>query len=239
MKRIISSIILGISIIVGVFINTNQTLKNEIQIAKTTIDGRAEEEVEADLVDWKFEYSTVGDEVEDVKRSVKEAKKEIIEMLTNAGLEQGVDFKVLPKNLKHSKTDDGKSVFTITQTYEIYSTKLKETEEAFKASALLPEKGIAITAYRGISYRVKDTTQIERRLMPQAVQNATNRAKELAAAQGHEIVGPPKIACGYIEFREKGTANLRPYYGLDVEDKDQIASFKVTVTFKTMKASNQ
>ncbi|MDR2598177.1 MAG: SIMPL domain-containing protein [Holosporales bacterium] len=234
MKRIISSIILGASIILGISISTKQTIKNGLMTSRMTIHGRAEEEVKADLIEWRFEYSTVGDDVENVKHSVKEAKTKIVEMLTSAGLEQDIDFEVLPKHLQHSKTDDGKNVFTISQNYEIRSAKLEAAEKAYKASAHLPEDGIAITTLRDATYHIKDAVSIERKLTPQAVQNAINCAEELAASQGCRIVGPPGIEyAGSVDCRDKGDTNYRSYG--DAKRKDQIASITLQVSFTMLK----
>jgi hypothetical protein len=223
------------SIILGIFIHTKQVFKNDLRTSHISIHGTAEEEIKADLLTWKFEYSTVGDKVEEVKQSAKEAKIKIIEMLTSAGLEQDVDFEVRPKSLKHSKTDDGKNVFTISQTYEVNSSKLEEAEKAFKSSAYLSEEGIGITTCKDATYCLKDPISIERKLMPMAVQNATNRAEELAASQGCKIVSPPGIEYSYSEFRDKNAARGSGTYS-GTNTKVQLASLTVTVTFKTVKA---
>jgi hypothetical protein len=237
MQRIISSIIIGSSIIWGITIHTKQTFKNELMKSSITIQGVAEKEVKADFFEWKFEYETVGSNVEEVKKSTKNAKKEIVEMLVTSGLTPEIDFDVYPKNMKHSKTVEGKNVFTISQFYSIHSLKLKEANKAFELSALLPEKGIAILSHNpGRAYRVKNTKLLEKKLLPLAIQDAKKRAEELSKVNDWKIVGAPTIRYVYTELRDKNfSENLMSNEAVSV---DQTARITVNVKFKTLENTN-
>jgi hypothetical protein len=227
--NILSGAIIGASIIVGIIY---QSAKVDSRMPLTTIlvEGKIQEPVRADLFDGTFYYEAVGDSVEEVKESAKKAKQRIIELFETIGLKKDIDFVVKPKNLNHTKTDDGKNVFTIRQRYRLQTQKIEMAQEAYKATEKLADEGIAMSSYDRDVFKIKNPSEIEKSLTVKAVLNGREKAESIAAAIKCKIVGVSGTNGEWcsVRFRDAGASEQSWESGTSIE---QIAEVAVKTTF--------
>jgi hypothetical protein len=233
--KIINSLILGTCVLGGFYIN-NSFITADRMISTISVSGKAEESVKADMFDWKFVYSSVGDTPQIAKEAVKVAKKEICAILEEAGLVRDEDYSIKPRELGHSKTNDGKDVFTMSQTYEVKTQKIEAAETAYKASETLSDKGITVSSgndsrYTPGVYHIKDKSDLEKKLVEQALKNAREKADQVANLTGGKIVGMPEFGYSYMRMRDSNSAEDTYQWG-GGSTVDQIATLEVNTTFK-------
>ncbi len=228
MKNITSRIFVGLSIFCG-FLIKGIMESNDKLIAEIRVEGRAEQKIKANLFEWVFVYQAVGNNVQEVKLLGKNAKKEIIEMLVRNGLVKDKDFIVKPKQLKNTKTDDGKDVFIISQEYEVKTQKLSEAEKAYKNSGELVDINISITNQNTDIYKVKDRTDLEKRLLKQALDDSRNKAERIAEMTGGNIIGLPTTSWSYITIKDANTSDDSNTNGTSI---DQIGVIQISTTYK-------
>lgn len=228
MKNITSSIFVSLSILGG-FLIKGMMNSNDKLIAEIRVEGRAEQRIRADLFEWTFVYQTVGNDVQEVKDLGRKAKKEITEMLVENGLIKDEDFIVKPKQLKNTKTDDGKDVFMISQEYEVKTQKMSEAEKAYKNSERLVDKSISITNQNTDVYRVKDRTDLEKKLLKQALDDSKNKADRIAEITGGKIVSLPTTSWSYITIKDANTSDDSNTNGSSI---DQVGVIQISTTYK-------
>jgi hypothetical protein len=199
-------------------------------VSNVQVEGRAEQNVKADLFVWEFTYSAVGDKAQDAKESVKNAKKEITALLDNAGLIKDEDYTVKPRELSHTKTDAGADVFTISQRYEVKTQKMEEAVKAYKLSEKLADEGIAIVSDKSRMYQIKDKTNLEKQLIAKALEDAKERAVQIEKITGGRIIGVPEIAWSRLQLRDSNASE--EYYWDGGSTIDQIATLTLTTNYK-------
>lgn len=228
MRHIFSGLFIGISALSG-FIIKGVMDSNDKLVVEVRIEGRAEENIKADLFEWSFSYQTVGDSIQEVKAAAKKAKAEIISMISENGLVKDKDFMVKPKQLKNSKTDDGKNVFVISQEYEVKTEKMQEAQKAYKSSELLVDKGISITMQNTDVYKVKDKTSLEKQLLKKALDDSKVKAERVAEITGGKIISLPATSWSYIRFKDANTSDDSINNGASI---NQIAVIEISTTYK-------
>jgi hypothetical protein len=228
MKCLIGSAIIGASIVVGVILKNNHD-HNETLISDIRVEGKAEENIKADLFDWSFTYSAVGNSVQEAKESVKTAKHEIVAILTDAGLVRDEDFIIKPKELSKTKMDDRKDVYTASQTYEVKTPKMDEAIRAFKNSESLVDKGVTISSDSKDVYKLKDKTELERKMRDKALKDAREQAEKIAESVGGRIIGLPSPSWSYVRLKDANASDDSWRGGSSI---DQVAILELNTTFR-------
>ncbi|MDR2666670.1 MAG: SIMPL domain-containing protein [Holosporales bacterium] len=233
--RVINSLVLGACILGGFYLH-NRFVTADKLISTISVNGKAEEAIKADMFDWKFIYSSVGDTPQAAKEAVKIAKKEICAILEESGLIRDEDYAIKPRELNHKKTDDGKDVFTMSQTYEVKTQKMEAAEAAYKASETLSDKGITISSgndsrYTPGVYNIKDKRDLEKKLLDRAMRDAREKAEQVASLAGGTIIGMPELGYSYVRTRDANAAEDAYQWG-GGSTIDQIATLEVSTTFK-------
>jgi hypothetical protein len=232
MKCLIGSVVIGASIIVGVILK-NSYDHSEKLISEIHVEGKAEENIKADLFDWSFTYSAAGSSVQEAKESVKTAKHEIVAILTDAGLVRDEDFIIKPKELSKTKTDDGKDVYTASQVYEVKTPKMDEATRAYKNSESLVDKGISISSSGEKDvYKLKDKSELEKKMRDKALKDAREQAEKIAASIGGKIIGVPGTWWSYVRLKDINASNDSWRGGSSI---DQIAILELNTNFKVEK----
>jgi hypothetical protein len=234
--KIIRSLILGSCILGGFYIH-NRLVTADKLISNIAVNGKAEEAVKADMFNWRFVYSSVGNTPLIAKGAVKTAKKEICSILDESGLIRDEDYSIKPRELRHSKTDDGKDVFTMSQVYEIKTQKMEAAEKAYKASEALSDKGITISSgndsrYVPEVYYIKDKRELEEKLRIQALKDAREKAEQIASIVGGEIIGVPELRYSYVKIRDFNAAEDQHCWSGGGSTIDQIATLEINTEFK-------
>jgi hypothetical protein len=227
MKYLLGGIVIGVSILCGFALQGYLEYQNRL-ISSIHVEGKAEKQIKADLFDWNFKYEAVGDDVQEVKDSIKKAKQEIVSLLIDSGLKRDEDFIIKPKQLLKTKTNEGKDVFTISQDYEIKTQKMSEASLAYKNSEILVEKGISITTTNTDIYKIKDKKDLENQLIAAAIKDAAEKAEKLAATTGSKIIGAPSSYWSYIRLKDSNASDDSWKSGSII---DQIATMEINIHY--------
>ncbi|MDR0695277.1 MAG: SIMPL domain-containing protein [Holosporales bacterium] len=234
MSKVLSSIILGSCIFVG-FAFHNVYVPSSRHTGSLNVDGVAEQEVKADLFGWEFSVTTIGDTENDVKEQHKKASSEISALFEKAGMIKGEDYHIRPKHLSRSKTDAGKDVYQIGQSFSILTQKISAAEQIYKSTEKLVEAGVSIENGQSPRYQIKDSKDLEKLLCIKAIANAEEKVRQLEKSTGIQTIGAPTIYWYGVDFRDANAADGRSYYWCGGEHSDQIASVKVSYSYHTIK----
>jgi hypothetical protein len=227
MKCLIGSIVIGVSIITGVALKCHHDYRDRL-MSTVRAEGRAEESVKADLFEWCFTFQSAGNSVQEAKEAVKNAKTDIVEVLTSAGLVRDDDFIVKPRELSKTKTDDGKDVYTASQTYEVKTQKMEEAARAFKNSESLVDKGVSISSQGTDVYKIKNKKELEKKLVDKALKDGREKAEKIAELIGGKIVGIPGTYWSYIRLKDANASDDNWKGGSTI---DQVAILELSSDF--------
>jgi hypothetical protein len=232
MKRLISSVIIGGLIAIAVVFHADVS-RDRGEVAKIEIKGKAKKDVKADLFSWNVYLEAIGDSPEEARESWAKSKAGIIETLAKFGLKRNEDFFGRPKTLKKSKTDGGKDVFTVEQTYYISTMKMKEAEGFLKETGDFAEKDISISSSKWDKdrYKIKDLKKIEEELIKEAIEDAKRQAINVATACGGVLVGLPSIAYSYARVLD-ANASEDSYEGGSIIDQKVITTVSASFLMK-------
>jgi hypothetical protein len=220
MKRLVSSVVIGSLIAVAIVLHSDVS-RDRGEIAKIEISGEAKKDVKADLFSWNLYLEAIGDSTKEARESWTKSKAGIIDALAKFDLKRDEDFFIRPKTLKKSKTDGGKDVFTIEQTYYIATTKMKEAEAFLKEAENFADKDISISSSRWDKgkYEIKDLKKIEEELMKEAIEDAKRQAANTAATCSGVLVGLPSVAYSYARVLDANAPDESGERGTTINQK--------------------
>jgi hypothetical protein len=198
------------------------------------VEGTAEQEIIADVLEMNIDYSTTHDTVKGAVEASKNAKKRIIEVLNSCGLVKDTDYHTQPRCISQSKaTDSGKDIVTASQTIRVSTAHLAEAENAESALDALASDGITATYSR--LYKYKNMPQIEKEMIGKAILDAHDRAVQIAKYTGCKIIGAPKIGWGYVQLKDTNAGGDR--WGISSgSSKEQTADMRLHVEYTVAKA---
>ncbi|MCF8076948.1 MAG: SIMPL domain-containing protein [Desulfotignum sp.] len=208
------SFILGVCLVIGLgllgFLLGNALIQFKQSDRTVTVKGLSEREYEADIVIWPIQFTTVGNELEDLYSAIDQSAESIQTFLQNAGIKQEEITVSTPAIVDKSAQQYGNEStllfrYTASQSVTVYSDNIKAVRTVMGKLSELGKQGIVLT---GENYE-SQTEYIFTRLndvKPDMIEEATKKAREVA----EKFALDSKSKLGKIRSASQGQFSIRP-----------------------------
>jgi hypothetical protein len=208
------SFILGVCLVIGPgllgFLLGNALIQFKQSDRTVTVKGLSEREYEADIVIWPIQFTTVGNELEDLYSAIDQSAERIQTFLQNAGIKQEEITVSTPSIVDKSAQQYGNEStllfrYTASQSVTVYSDNIKAVRTVMGKLSELGKQGIVLT---GENYE-SQTEYIFTRLndvKPDMIEEATKKAREVA----EKFALDSKSKLGKIKSASQGQFSISP-----------------------------
>jgi uncharacterized protein len=208
------SFILGICLVMGLgllgFLLGNALIQFKQSDRTVTVKGLSERESEADIVIWPIQFTTVGNDLEDLYSAIDQSAERIQIFLQNAGIKHEEITVSTPAIVDKSAQQYGNDStllfrYTASQSVTVYSDNIKAVRTVMGKLSELGKQGIALT---GENYE-SQTEYIFTRLndvKPDMIEEATKKAREVA----EKFALDSKSKLGKIKSASQGQFSITP-----------------------------
>jgi hypothetical protein len=208
------SVILGVCLVIGLgllgYLLGNALIQFKQSDRTVTVKGLSEREYEADIVIWPIQFTTVGNELEELYSSIDQSSERIQTFLQNAGIKREEITVSTPAIVDKSAQQYGNEStllfrYTASQSVTVYSDNIKAVRTVMGKLSELGKQGIVLT---GENYESK-TEYIFTRLndvKPDMIEEATKKAREVA----EKFAMDSKSKLGKIKSASQGQFSISP-----------------------------
>lgn len=201
------SIILGISVVVGLFLCAAFLGRSLERFRKEdrylSVKGFAEREVKADLVIWAIKLRTANNDLLEGNRSMEASKAKVMEFLTKNGI--GAD-EIIQRDLtvtdkqanEYGGNNADKLRYIIEETIEVRSTNVENVQKVSRMTNELLNAGVALSTKSdwtgaGLRFIFTKLNDIKPAMLTEAIQNA-KKAAEQFTRESHTNLGKMRKA---------------------------------------------
>jgi hypothetical protein len=198
------SFILGVCLVIGLgllgFLLGNALIQFKQSDRTVTVKGLSEREYEADIVIWPIQFTTVGNELEDLYSAIDQSAESIQTFLQNAGIKQEEITVSTPAIVDKSAQQYGNEStllfrYTASQSVTVYSENIKAVRTVMGKLSELGKQGIVLTG----ETRLND-------VKPDMIEEATKKAREVAK----KFALDSKSKLGKIKSASQGQFSISP-----------------------------
>ncbi|MDG1729670.1 MAG: SIMPL domain-containing protein [Algibacter sp.] len=195
MKKNLSAIIFGITIISASLILGNAIINRNKKAGTISVTGLGKTNFTSDLIVWEASFSQVNRDLKEAYADLKKDKETISEYLKSKGLSDDVivfTAVTTSKNMKQNYSSDGKYLgqeftgFTLNQTVQINSKEVEKVEKISREVTELLNKGIQLYSMSPRYYYTKlEDLKIE--MISRSTDNARLRAESISENSGASL----------------------------------------------------
>jgi hypothetical protein len=219
--RIISSAIIGIAFIIGLFIVGNAYKSRSKAQETISVTGSAEKDFVSDLIVWEGSYSRKSMDLKSAYAQLKEDENTVRTYLGSKGIESGemVFSSVnIMKEFDYPMDENGRSLgqrfsgYNLTQTVRIESKNVDKINQISREATELIQKGIEFNSQAPLFYYTK-LTEIKMDLLAKASADGKQRAEIIAKNAGSSLGKLKKATLGVFQITGKNSDEDYTYGG--------------------------
>lgn len=238
--RYITSIIIGLAFIIGLFIigRAYQSRSKALETIKVT--GSAEKDFTSDLVVWKGNYSRKSMDLKAAYAQLKEDENTIRAYLNGKGIQSGeMVFSSINinKEFNYRTDENGRSLgqqfsgYNLTQTVRIESQNVDKIDQLAREATELIEKGIEFNSSAPLFYYTK-LTEIKMDLLAKASADGKQRAEIIAKNAGSALGKLKNASLGVFQITGKNTDEDYSYGGtFNTSSRNKTGSITIRMEF--------
>lgn len=240
MKNYISSAIIGIAIIAGLWIAGN-AYKYKFRSTETiSVTGLAEKDFTSDLIVWSGSFNRYGFELKNAYSLLKQDENSIRTYLNSKGIpDSNMVFSSIDiiKNFQRHYNDKGEETsseftgYTLTGKVRIESKDINRVEKLSREITELLEKGIELNS-NAPEYYYTRLNELKIDLLSTASKDARTRAETIANNSGGSLGGIKKATMGVFQITGKNANEDYSYGGaFNISNKNKTASITLKVDY--------
>jgi hypothetical protein len=238
--RYITSIIIGLSFIIGLFIigRAYQSRSKALETIKVT--GSAEKDFTSDLVVWKGSYSRKSMDLKAAYAQLKEDENTIRAYLNGKGIQNNeMVFSSINinKEFNYRTDENGRSLgqqfsgYNLIQTVRIESPNVDKIDQLAREATELIEKGIEFNSSAPLFYYTK-LTEIKMDLLAKASADGKQRADIIAKNAGSALGKLKNANLGVFQITGKNTDEDYSYGGtFNTSSRNKTGSITIRMEF--------
>jgi len=207
-----NAMVLGICLIIGLsslgYLLGDAAIRYKEYERTVTVKGLSEREYKADIVIWPIQFTTAGNDLEAMYKSIDASTEKIKSYLISEGVDASEISYSSPAIIDKSAQQYGNQAkaefrYTASQIVTVYSEKIDTVRSVMNKMSSLGKQGIVFT---GGNYQ----TQIEYIFMrlnevkPEMIEEATRKAREVA----QKFASDSKSALGKIKSAYQGQFSI-------------------------------
>lgn len=238
--RIISSLIIGIAFITGLFVLGNAYKYRSTAMENITVTGSAEKDFVSDLIVWNGSYSRKYMDLKSAYAQLKDDENTVRTYLSGKGISSNemVFYSVNINKEFIFKTDaNGRSLgqefsgYNLTQNVKIESTDVDKIDQISREATELIEKGIEFNSSAPLFYYTK-LTQIKMDLLAKASADGKKRAEIIAKNAGSSLGKLKTASLGVFQITGKNSNEDYSYGGtFNTSSRNKTGSITIRMEF--------
>ena len=238
--RILSSAVIGLAFIIGLFIVARAYKYRSITQDTITVTGSAEKDFVSDLIVWKGSYSRKSMDLKTAYAQLKDDEKIIRDYLHGKGVNDSLMLFSSINIIKefNYKTDaNGRSLgqefsgYNLTQTVRIESPNVDKIAAISREATELIQQGIEFNSFAPLFYYTK-LTDIKMDLLAKASADGKKRAEIIAENAGNSLGKLKKATLGVFQITGKNTDEDYTYGGtFNTSSRNKTGSITIRMEF--------
>ena len=240
MKNYISSIIIGVTVILGLWILAN-AYKYKFESTETiSVTGLAEKGFTSDLIVWSGSFNRYGFELKSAYASLKQDEAAIKAYLNLKGIvDSSIVFSAVTttKNFQRKYDEKGNEIsaefsgYTLTSNVRVESRDINRVEKLSREITELLERGIELNS-NAPEYYYTRLNELKIDLLAKASEDAKTRAETIAKNSGGSLGGIKKATMGVFQITGKNANEDYSYGGVfNTSSKEKTASITLKVDY--------
>jgi len=238
--RIITSLIIGLAFIIGLFVIGNAYKSRSKALETIKVTGSAEKDFVSDLIVWKGFYSRKSMDLKSAYAQLKEDENTVRTYLSGKGIQNNeIIFSSVNINKEfNSKTDqNGRSIgqefsgYNLTQTVTVQSSNVDKIDQISREATELIQQGIEFTSSAPLFYYTK-LTEIKMDLLAKASADGKQRAEIIAKNAGSSLGKLKNANLGVFQITGKNSDEDYSYGGtFNASSKEKTGSITIRMEF--------
>lgn len=242
MKKNISAIIFGLSIVISSFTLGNAYLNRNKKDGTVSVTGLGQTNFTSDLIVWEASFLQTHYELKNAYTNLQNNKNTIIKYLVSKGINSNdIVFNAVntQKNTKRNYSSNGDFIgseftgFTLSQTVQIESKEVEKIEKISREVTELLNQGIQLYSSAPRYYYTKlDELKIE--MISQATENARLRAEKIAENSKSNLHDLITAKMGIFQITGQNSNEDYSWGGAyNTSSKEKTASITMKLTYRT------
>ncbi|HEY5464262.1 MAG TPA: SIMPL domain-containing protein [Hanamia sp.] len=238
--RNITSLIIGIAFIIGLFILGKAYKYRSTTTETITVTGSAEKDFVSDLIVWNGSYSRKSMDLKSAYAQLKDDENAIRTYLTGKGIQSNeMVFSSVNINKEfNNKTDaNGNSIgqeftgYNLTQNVRIESSNVDKIDQISREATELIQSGIEFNSSSPLFYYTK-LTEIKMDLLAKASADGKQRAEIIAKNAGSSLGKLKKATLGVFQITGKNSDEDYSYGGtFNTSSRNKTGSITIRMEF--------
>jgi len=238
--RIITSLIIGLAFIIGLFVIGNAYKSRSKALETIKVTGSAEKDFVSDLIVWKGFYSRKSMDLKSAYAQLKEDENTVRNYLSGKGIQNNeIVFSSVNINKEFNyKTDqNGRSIgqefsgYNLTQTVTVQSSNVDKIDQISREATELIQQGIEFASSAPVFYYTK-LTEIKMDLLAKASADGKQRAEIIAKNAGSSLGKLKNANLGVFQITGKNSDEDYSYGGtFNTSSKEKTGSITIRMEF--------
>ncbi len=238
--RVISSVVIGIAFIVGLFIIGKAYKYRSTSKETITVTGSAEKDFVSDLIVWKGSYSRKSMDLKSAYAQLKDDENVVKNYLLGKGVqasEMVFSSINITKEFNYPIDANGRSLgqqfsgYNLTQTVRIESPDVDKINAVSREATELIQQGIEFNSMPPLFYYTQ-LTQIKMDLLAKASADGKKRAEIIATNSGSSLGKLKKANLGVFQITGKNTDEDYSYGGtFNTSSRNKTGSITIRMEF--------
>jgi hypothetical protein len=231
-KLIISSLILGLSLIIGTII-VSTAIYNIKKLSDTlSVTGSAKEKIVSDSVKWRSNFTRIVT-TEEIKSGYAQMKKDeqaVLKFLNDNGISKDqATISAVMMNEIYKANDSSPKEYNLQQTVEVDSSDVQKLTALTKNIQPLIDQGV-IFSTQSVEYYTSKLPELRVSLLSEAIKDAKARAGKIAESSGKKVGAIQSASMGIVQVLPVNSVVISDWGTYDTSSIDK----DVMVTVKTI-----
>ncbi|MDP4284089.1 MAG: SIMPL domain-containing protein [Bacteroidota bacterium] len=238
--RTITSIIIGLAFIIGLFIIARAYKYRSTSLETITVTGSAEKDFVSDLIVWNGSYSRKSMDLKSAYAQLKEDENVIRTYLSGKGIQNNemvFSSVTINKEFTYKTDENGRSLgqsfsgYNLRQNVRIESSAVDKIDQISREATELIEKGIEFNSSPPLFYYTK-LTEIKMDLLAKASADGKQRAEIIAKNAGSTLGKLKKANLGVFQITGKNSNEDYSYGGtFNTSSRNKTGSITIRMEF--------
>lgn len=235
-KIIYTGIILGVSFIIGVTINSEMNYRAKQLDNTLSVTGSAKQQIISDTAKWSSSFTrTVGpSELNTGYSQMKADEILILNFLKESGVEEkdiSISLVSMEQNFKYDP--NAPKDYTLRQIVEVKSNDVNKITAIAKNTQILIQKGVIFSS-DSLEYYYSKLPELRVSMLSDAIKDAKNRAQKIAESSGKTVGSIKSASMGVVQVLPVNSVDISDYGNYDTRtiDKEVMVTVKASFTIK-------
>lgn len=198
--------VLGFGLILAGLAVGNGIVSSRLNDRNVTVRGVAERNVTADLAFWPIRYSSTGDDLSGVQRTIDADTQTVRKFLEDQGFkadEIALGQLEVTDNYASGYQQNVASRYVIAQTVNVRTASVQRVTDSYRKTGELVRRGVVFSSWQGPSYVFTKLNEVKPEMIAEATKSAREGAMQFANDSGSRLGGIKEATQGYFEIQPR------------------------------------